>query len=153
MTERLFGPAHEDETETEAFRGRLFFYPSFFYGIRFETINPHDRARRIGKNPIRMECVPSGSESRFGVLYVAKGEKSEAAEDVEAVAESCQAMLLELGFAAKKTSGYGTASPRLGKALGSIISLCLVNGRVEVNSLVTLRDTARQVSDHMRAAQ
>jgi CRISPR-associated protein Cmr2 len=151
LTERLFGPEQAKEGEEGAFRGRLFFFPSFFRGIRFEIINPHDRAHRIGKNPIYMECVPEGSESRFGLLYVAVVEKDKAAEDVEAVAESCETMFLHVGFAAKKTSGYGTASPRLGRSRGVIMAACAPNGRVEVNSLDTLHDAAKHVADCMRA--
>src|SRR5207249_601839 len=105
-------------------KGLLCFFPSFFAGMGFEMINPHDRAKRIGKNPIRMECVPAGSESRFGLLYVpfVKDTTAEvASQDLEAVTAACQKLMLELGFSAKKSSGYGAASKKLGKLQGVIL--------------------------------
>lgn len=112
---RLFGnPKGADES----FRaGRLEFYPTFFYRVGLEIINPHDRTRKVGKNPILFECVPAGAKGTFSLLYVpfdliGKPEnevKTQAKEDLSRVAEAASAMILTYGFSAKRTSGYGTA--------------------------------------------
>jgi len=54
----------------EGRQGRLFFFPTFFDKIGLEIINPHDRERRVGKNPILFECVPAGATGTFRLLYV-----------------------------------------------------------------------------------
>lgn len=117
---RLFGNSKD---ETQDFRsGRLEFYPTFFYRIGLEIINPHDRARKVGKNPILFECVPAGAQGTFSLLYVpfdllgrATPEHivKEARQDLELVAEALSAMLLTYGFSAKRTSGYGTAKDEI----------------------------------------
>lgn len=102
----------------EDFRsGRLEFYPTFFYRIGLEIINPHDRKRRVGKNPILFECVPAGAKGAFSLLYVPfdligqpEDEiRKQAAEDLQLVAEAIGAMMLTYGFSAKRSSGYGVA--------------------------------------------
>jgi len=126
---RLFGPEADRAAEEEDFKGRLYFYPTFFSAVNLEIINPHDRERRIGKNPIKMESVPKGTEGRFAALYVALKRdgplpereadfRAEVAADVRAVTAGCAAMMLELGFSAKRSSGYGEASQSLVGQLG-----------------------------------
>ncbi len=122
--ERLFGDSKEQEDKHR--QGRLHFYPTFFDGIGFEIINPHDREKRIGKNPIFMECAPRGAKGRFGLLYVpfppcrmpeeateAQGEAAErdaAAVDRRRVPVLVEWTLSWFGFGAKKTSGYGVVA-------------------------------------------
>lgn len=116
--QRLFGEVRGEEGGQA---GRLFFYPTFFTQIGLEIINPHDRKRRVGKNPILFECVPAGAKGVFSLLYVPfdligqeEAEiRRQAAEDVQRVAEGLQAMFLIYGFSAKRTSGYGVAEQKL----------------------------------------
>lgn len=118
--QRLFGVVRgkEEESGVEVGQaGRLFFYPTFFTQIGLEIINPHDRKRRVGKNPILFESVPIGAKGTFSLLYVPfdligqdEAEiKKQALADLQRVVEGLQAMFLTYGFSAKRTSGYGTA--------------------------------------------
>lgn len=104
----LFGDAREDE---KGQAGRLYFYPTFFDKIGVEVINPHDRKKGTGKNPILIESVPIGATGDFILLYVPFGtvQASQVAEDLKLVAEGVQAMLTVYGFGAKTSSGFGVA--------------------------------------------
>ncbi len=118
--QRLFG---EIRSEEGGRAGRLFFYPTFFTQTSLEVINPHDRKRRVGKNPILFECVPAGAQGTFTLLYIPFdliGEdeseiRKQALADLQRVAEGLQAMLLTYGFSAKRTSGYGVAKDEIVK--------------------------------------
>jgi CRISPR/Cas system CMR subunit Cmr6 (Cas7 group RAMP superfamily) len=116
----------------EGRQGRLHFFPTYFDRIGLEIINPHDRKRRVGTNPILMECVPAGTESHFQVLYtpfdfpgigpepppVTPDEatlRRQLAEDLPLLARAIRRMLQVDGFGAKTSSGYGTAGNSLPK--------------------------------------
>jgi len=115
---RLFGEIRGEEGGQA---GRLFFYPTFFTQTSLEIINPHDRKRRVGKNPILFESVPDGAQGTFTLLYVpfdliGEGEdkiREQALKDLQRVAEGLQAMFLTYGFSAKRTSGYGVAEDKI----------------------------------------
>lgn len=116
---------HSYRTEKiEGRQGRLFCFPTFFDRIGLEIINPHDRERRVGKNPILFECVPAGAKGTFRLLYVPydfPGEvtpnKPELRRQVQAdlplVAEAVRDLLTVYGFGAKTSSGFGAAEDRL----------------------------------------
>ena len=112
--QRLFG---ETRGEEGGQAGRLSFYPTFFTQTSLEIINPHDRKRRVGKNPILFEAVPAGAEGTFSLLYVPfdligqdEAEiRRQAIADLQLVAEGIKEMMLTYGFSAKRTSGYGVA--------------------------------------------
>ncbi len=140
---RLFG--HENETERGYFnslftndelslyerelekittrdglrRGRLHFYPTFFFRIGLEVINPHDRKTKAGKIPIYIECVPEGTCGDFALLYVPfdlmgkppEIQKAELIEDLNLIFSSLRDMMLIYGFSAKKSSGFGIIKP------------------------------------------
>jgi len=104
----------------EGRRGRLFFFPTFFNRIGWEIINPHDRKRRVGKNPIPFECVPAEAIGTFRLVYVPYdflGEvtpnesalQEQVVDDLQLVAEGLHAMFTIYGFGAKTSSGYGVA--------------------------------------------
>ena len=57
-------------TYMQPHRGRAVFYPTFFNKISLEIINPHDRKRRAGTNPIFYEIVPEGAEGNLQVIYI-----------------------------------------------------------------------------------
>ncbi len=112
--QRLFGETRGEESGQA---GRLYFYPTFFTQTGLEIINPHDRKRRVGKNPILFECVPAGAQGTFSLLYVPFdliGEPkskihTQALADLQLVAEGIKEMMLTYGFSAKRTSGFGVA--------------------------------------------
>lgn len=120
---RLFG---NPRGAVDGFRsGRLHFYPTFFRHTRLEVINPHDRLRNVGKNPIPIECVRENARGTFSLLYVpfdliGKGRQAivdEARADLLLVAEAVSAMMLVYGFSAKRTSGYGAAEDLIKKGV------------------------------------
>lgn len=118
--QRLFGAANDDQPD-DGKRGRLYFYPSFFTQTSLEIINPHDRERRVGKNPIYFECVPIGATAAFTLLYVpfdhigeGVGEtRRQVAADLQLVTEGLRAMFTLYGFGAKISSGFGLAADSL----------------------------------------
>ncbi len=139
---RLFGNPKRAESDFNA--GRLEFYPSFFYRIGLEIINPHDRARRVGKNPILLECVPAGAQGTFSLLYVPfdligqADAVQQAQEDLQRVAEAVREMMLTYGFSAKRSSGYGTAKDEIvGK----------VRTRADEKTLTRLSQLAQEVQN------
>ena len=140
---RLFGETRDDDPGRS---GRLFFYPTFFDKMGLEIINPHDRVRRVGKNPILFECVPVETTGRFTLLYVPfdrigneaadpeKGVKSlpeEVAEHLTLLAEGLQAMFTLYGFGAKTSSGFGLAEDRVS------------DGYIQTNVLETVQQAPR----------
>nr|WP_290665317.1 RAMP superfamily CRISPR-associated protein [Ardenticatena sp.] len=104
--------------EIEGFQGCLYFYPTFFDRIGLEVINPHPRDTGAGKQPIYFECVPTGAEGTFTLLYVPLGgpetspdeARRQAAEDLQAVVAGVEAMMTRYGFGAKTSSGYGVVA-------------------------------------------
>lgn len=118
---RLFGNERGTDEQDRLRSGRLFFYPAFFDKVGLEVINPHDRATRAGRQPIYLECAPTGAKGIFTLLYVPfdrvglKGEEEErktmaqVSEDLQVVALGLRLMLTVYGFGAKTSSGYGLA--------------------------------------------
>lgn len=97
-------------------RGRLICYPTFFDRVSLDVINPHDRVRRRGTNPIILEVVPKDTRGELYLLYVPfdklGGEKDsvrEIEEDLFIICKAIRALLTEYGMSAKRTSGYGGA--------------------------------------------
>ncbi|NOK58641.1 MAG: hypothetical protein GFH27_549301n329 [Chloroflexi bacterium AL-W] len=136
---RLFGTANDDQPE-EGNRGRLYFYPTFFTQTGLEVINPHDRERRVGKNPILIESVPIGATGTFTLLYtpldcVGKDWAEtcqQVAQDLELTTKGVEALFTIYGFGAKTSSGFGLAEDKVHK--GTIV----VGGlNYEIESSVT----------------
>ncbi|HEC35026.1 MAG TPA: hypothetical protein ENI39_00640 [Anaerolineae bacterium] len=119
---RMFGETRGDDMGQA---GRLFFYPTFFTHTGLEIINPHDRTRRVGKNPILFESVPIGAKGRFTLLYVPfdrvgkdrQKTAQQVAEDLPLLAEGLQAMFTLYGFGAKTSSGFGLAQESVSDGL------------------------------------
>jgi len=117
---RLFGTEKREAHDGNFKAGRLAFFATFFNAIDLEVINPHIRERKVGTQPIALECVPRNAQGRFHLLYTpfdlltASKDRlvTEARADLEAVTESLQALMLDLGFSAKRTSGYGVIHDR-----------------------------------------
>ena len=113
---RLFG---NEKEETEKFnQGYLVFYPTFFFDIDVEVINPHDRRTKAGKRPIFIETVPKNTEGTFTLVYVSlENDLNKASdfakEDLEIVIDGINEMMFKYGFSAKKSSGYGIIKDEL----------------------------------------
>jgi CRISPR-associated protein Cmr2 len=111
---RMFGNPRESE---EGRSGRLHFFPSFFGEMGMEVINPHDREKGGGTQPIHFECVPAGATADFVLLYVPFGPfgqdekemRREIGEDLRILAEGLKEMFGVFGFGAKTSSGFGLA--------------------------------------------
>jgi len=120
---RLFGNERRIEELKQLRKGRLRFFPTFFLQKGLEIINPHDREKRVGKNPILLECVPEGASGTFTLLYIpfdlsGKTEREieeQVLSDIHLVATGLKAMFLDNGFGAKTSSGYGTARSECSK--------------------------------------
>jgi len=132
----------------EGRQGQLFCFPTFFNQIGLEMINPHDRERRVGKNPILFECVPAGAVGTFRLLYVPydfPGEvtpdetrlRAQIQADLPLVAETVCDLLTVYGFGAKTSSGFGVADPRR------------VAGEMRVNCLDEEAEGAERASESL----
>jgi len=106
--------------ETPSRSGRLFFYPTFFEEISLDVITPLSRETRTpAKGPIYFETVPENAKGIFRLLYypfdlIARGEldkiEGEIKDDMEFLSKALQKMFYEIGFSAKKSSGFGVIS-------------------------------------------
>jgi CRISPR-associated protein Cmr2 len=113
----LFGNEKRNEDPKDSQAGCLYFYPTFFTSKSLEIINPQDRERRVGKNPIPFESVPAGTTGVFTLLYIpfdliGKDEqktREQVAQELQLVCEGLQAMFRTYGFGAKTSSGFGLA--------------------------------------------
>jgi len=109
----LFGNERDEATDFR--RGALTFRPTWFDKIGFEVINPHDRTKKAGKNPILYEVVPPGTQGKLCLLY-APSPGQAARDGVSATAavtlllEAVDDLVVKYGFSAKRTSGWGVAS-------------------------------------------
>lgn len=120
---RLFGSSRDDEGQA----GRLHFFTTFFTGSTGkEVITPLSRDTRTPSDraPITVEVVPAGSEGTFCLLYIPwpKGNNwntFQAAGDLQTAVMAVKAMLLEYGFSARKTAGWGIVQNKRTK--GSLI--------------------------------
>lgn len=149
---RLFGNANDEKSDEnkqdenkldDKKSGRLYFYPTFFTQTSLEIINPHDRQRRVGKNPILIESVPIGATGTFTLLYtppdrIGRNEaktRQQVFDDLQLVAAGLQALFTLYGFGAKTSSGFGLASD------------VVENGRLTLSipEVVFLQDNASQV--------
>ncbi len=115
---RLFGNPKGAEGDFQA--GRLHCFPTGFQMTKCEVINPHDRARRVGKQPILLECVPAGQQGTFTALYVPFGVSTfqESADDLILCVQAIHDLLLQWGIGAKKSDGNGLAKDEITLSLG-----------------------------------
>ncbi len=108
----LFG---NERGEDERFRsGALVCHPTWFDKVDFEVINPHDRARRAGTQPIYYEVVPAGTEGKLQLLYAPLPGESERDQTtptafISDFIDSIRTLLECYGISAKRTAGWGKA--------------------------------------------
>lgn len=119
---RLFGVSSGQE---DGQSGRLHFSPTFFTDeaatTTKEVLTPLSRDTRTpvqGRGPIGIEVISPGSIGTFNLLYVPhpKGHDwspDQVTADLEAAAKAVMVMLLEYGFSAKKTAGWGIVADKL----------------------------------------
>jgi CRISPR-associated protein Cmr2 len=92
-------------------KGCLYFYPVFFDQIGMLIINPHNRKKKAGTQPIDIEYVPSMGKGEFCLMYSSvqypKMEKELIQKDWKDPASWIHEMFTLYGFSAKKTSGLG----------------------------------------------
>ena len=101
--------------EFQTHKGRLITYPTFFDTLSLEVINPHDRKRRVGINPIYYEVVPANTNGILQLVYVPfdgilkkdNDLKNEVKEDLENLIKAIEE-LSEIGVGAKTKLGWGT---------------------------------------------
>jgi CRISPR-associated protein Cmr2 len=119
--QQLFGNEREEECHEALRAGRLQFFPTFFKQKCLEVINPHDRLRKVGKNPILMEGVKQNEKGMFTLLYTPFDLISETTDLIQRQAMEClkltgmglKAMFLDYGIGAKTSSGFGIAKPEI----------------------------------------
>ncbi len=98
--------------EFQTHKGRVIFYPTYFDKLSLEIINPHDRRKRAGTNPIHYEVVPAKTEGIFQLIYIPfdavlkKNEDEEVNEDLENIIKALN-ILSNKGIGAKTKLGWG----------------------------------------------
>ncbi len=117
VRERLFGTIRANESGQE---GRLHFFPTFFQDQPSrEVVTPlHRDTRTPARGPINFEVIGAGQRGRFCLLYVPRPRgldwnPGQIPEDLEVAARAVKATLLDYGFSAKKTSGWGVTADSL----------------------------------------
>lgn len=101
--------------ELRTHKGRAIFYPTYFDKLSLEVINPHDRRKRAGTQPIYYEVVPEGTEGFLQIIYIPfdgilkENEvlKSEAEKDLENLLLAIE-KVSQIGIGAKTKLGWGT---------------------------------------------
>jgi CRISPR-associated protein Cmr2 len=110
----LFG--NEKEETTNFLQGALRFFPTFFYKVDFEVINPHNRTTKTGTMPIYYEVVPKDQEGTLRLLYSPAHpgkiafKLNECKAMMENLINSIKMLLETYGISAKRTSGWGACS-------------------------------------------
>jgi len=108
----LFGNAKGAEEDFT--RGALQCFPTWFDKVGFEVINPHDRARRAGTQPITYEVVPAGSKASLHLLYAptpgqAQRQGVDPVDVLSPLLDAAKKLVTVYGFSAKRTAGWGLA--------------------------------------------
>jgi CRISPR-associated protein Cmr2 len=66
ISEKIQKDNKDSPIEFQTHKGRGIFYPTYFYKLSLDVINPHDRRKRAGTQPIYYEVVTEGAE---GLLH------------------------------------------------------------------------------------
>jgi len=101
--------------EFQTHKGRAIFYPTYFDRLSLEVINPHDRRKRAGTQPIYYEVVPEGAEGLLQIIYIPFDAvlkennviKKEAEKDLENLLLAIE-KVSQNGIGAKTKLGWGT---------------------------------------------
>ncbi|MBK3331984.1 CRISPR-associated protein [Persephonella atlantica] len=114
LSKRLGNNQRDLPLEFQTHKGRAIFYPTYFDKLSLEIINPHDRRKRAGTNPIHYEVVPAKTEGIFQLIYipfdaVLKSDekiREEAKEDLANIIKALS-ILSNKGIGAKTKLGWG----------------------------------------------
>ena len=106
---------NKDKIKDMHLQGMLYFYSTFWNKIDMHVINPHSRKTKTGKNPVYFEIVPAGANGTFRLVYIPfhwfgspEDElKDRVIEDLRDVITGVRKMMLDYGFSAKKSLGFG----------------------------------------------
>lgn len=104
-------------SEFQSHRGRAIFYPTYFDRLSLEVINPHDRRKRAGTQPIYYEVVPKETEGIFQLVYIPfdgilkprEELRKEVEKDLKNLLTAIE-KLQDLGIGAKTKLGWGRFS-------------------------------------------
>ena len=110
-------PDQDHDEDGGATRGRLQFFISHFGGTGQYVTQSLSRKTKTGSVPVSYETIPERQSAWFTLLYCTYADGCENPEQalidsrrhLEITAEAVAVMLLETGFGAKKTSGFGIA--------------------------------------------
>lgn len=114
LSQKLSENKRDLPLEFQTHKGRAIFYPTYFDRLTLEIINPHDRRKRAGTNPIHYEVVPEGTEGIFQLIYIPfdgilkdnNELKNEVNKDLNNLCEAFE-ILTEIGIGAKTKLGWG----------------------------------------------
>lgn len=134
----LFG--NERDADKHFSRGALAFRPTWFDKVGFEVINPHDRTRRAGTQPIIYEVVPPKTRGSLRLLYAPLPGCHAPDSTFECLLAAIEKLLTVYGFSAKRTAGWGitTANEWLVSGVGGTIDK-LRNAQAAVAQLDAVR--------------
>jgi CRISPR-associated protein Cmr2 len=115
ISEKLQRDNKDLPIEFQTHKGRAIFYPSYFDRLSLEVINPHDRRKRAGTQPIYYEVVPEGTEGLLQIIYIPFDAvlkendviKKEAGQDLENLLLAIE-KVSQKGIGAKTKLGWGT---------------------------------------------
>lgn len=115
ISEKLQNDNKNLPIEFQTHKGRAIFYPTYFDRLSLEVINPHDRRKRAGIQPIYYEVVPEGTEGILQIIYIPfdgilkenKELKKEAEKDLENLLSAIE-KVSQSGIGAKTKLGWGT---------------------------------------------
>ena len=116
----LFGHADAGSEDEEPRRGVLYFFPSFFDKINLYTLHPLNRKKKTG-TPITYEAVPEGGKAWFSLLYSPTDAyahrprelRARSERHAELIADAVATTMLQTGFGAKTSSGFGQSKDEL----------------------------------------
>ncbi|KHO62655.1 hypothetical protein THYS13_07170 [Thermoanaerobacter sp. YS13] len=115
ISEKLQRDNKDLPIEFQTHKGRAIFYPTYFDRLSLEVINPHDRRKRAGTQPIYYEVVPEGTEGLLQIIYIPFDAvlkendviKKEAEKDLENLTSAIE-KVSQNGIGAKTKLGWGT---------------------------------------------
>lgn len=123
LADRILEERYKDETDKilTVRQGRATFYPTYFLKLDYKIINPQDRKKRVGTNPIYYEVVPAKCKGIFQLIYIPHDGLSisrrefiaEIEQDREFLKRLLKRGLEEIGIGAKAKLGWGRAEVKL----------------------------------------
>ena len=120
VEELLFGSLADDINEEHARHGSLYFWPLFWNPCQtgLEVLNPQDRIKGAGLNPVKYEVVKPGARAKLYLLFFNRSNDSAKKPEVLSKLIDALAFLLqESGLAAKRSVDWGSVQVNQWRAL------------------------------------